>query len=287
MKKRLTGVICLVLILFLTACASSQGGTLSGDPNPTAPTQGAVPNIPDPTEAPTDPTDPTEVPTDPTEPLPTEGAKEWDKDAALTRFLTDVNLNGELLYVGNDSAGGSMDPPAAIPQPDQSLIGEVVPIILAKEQKLIRFYYAYDQATGQERLAVIVPEYKFPLLMVFQTQLQGLDGLIRVIENEEVFEAKILVMCNIAFEEGYIYAFNVVSYSEDLSQQEHVPISGATPAPEAGEYIGLVGIHDNDQPYCKVLGAKKGTASDALQDKIKIFFRIFERFDLLDVVAVS
>lgn len=267
----------LASILALQACLQPEQPTVQStdptEPNVSYPTDQSTA----PTEQPTDPTqqatDPTQPSTQPTEPEP------WSHDAELTRFLTDVNHNGEYLPVGLQPPG-SLTPVDAIPAADQTYVGSTVDIILAQLQQVIPFYYYYNAETDFERMAVVITAEKIPLMMILETDLNGVSELCKKIAAEEVFSAKVCSATNITHMEGNIYV--VGTYYAQPEEQRLDILSGNVTA-EAGMYVGIVGSSYR----------KDGTPDEtfnclAMVDLSKgdscAWLKIFERFELEDIV---
>ena len=203
-------------------------------------------------------------------------------DHSPVRFLTNLNLHGSFLHDADDEPvpPGSLTEIADIPVYDQELIGQTVALVLSGDDLRTSFYY---KTGDKERLVLIIGEFNIPLLMVFEPDLGSADGLFQKIASEEPFEATILAAVNISFEEG-MYARNAAKSTQDIPDSEVFNIGNAvTDAPD-GEYIGIVGL-DNDEIIKIAKGADVNEASDALKDDINIFHRIFDRFDLNQYLA--
>ncbi len=154
-----------------------------------------------------------------TYPVPTTTAAPvvWPHEAALDRFLTQVNHEGTIGYdpSAEPVAPGTLPDVKFIPTADQSMVGSRVPIILAQEQQAIPFYYSYDTVTGIERLAVVLQADRIPMLIIFETTLGGLNGLCEKIAKQEPFEATILSMTNISYQEG-MYTYNAATHDGNV-----------------------------------------------------------------------
>lgn len=267
----------LAAILALQACLQPEQPTVQStdptEPNVSYPTDQSTA----PTEQPTDPTqqatDPTQPSTQPTEPEP------WSHDAELTRFLTEDNHSGEI-RVDGPQPPGSLTPVDAIPAADQTYVGSTVDIILAQLQQEIPFYYYYNAETGYERLAVVITAEKIPLMMILETDLNGVSELCKKIAAEEVFSAKVCSATNIDNMEGNIYV--VGTYYAQPEEQRLDILSGNVTA-EAGMYAGIVGSSyrkdgtlDETFNCLAMVDLSKGDSCAWLQ--------IFERFELEDIV---
>jgi hypothetical protein len=157
-----------------------------------------------------------------------------------------------------------------------------VSILFAQEQQAIPFYYSCDAATGTERLAVVLQADCIPMLMIFETTLGGLNGLCEVIANEDAFEATILSMTNISYQEG-MYTRNAAYWDEG---EEVIDIWSESLEQNAGVYLGLVGSDYQGNPINILKGAQAEQISQELQTDINVYLRIFIRFDLMKYIEV-
>lgn len=211
-------------------------------------------------------------------------ADPW-QEFAITRFLTDTNRNGQI-------PGDTLEVPGAlpaveqIPVADQSQVGETVMIVFAQTQQAIPFYYSCDANTGAERLVVVVTAERIPLLLVFETQLGGLDVLCEKMQTQTEFAARILAITNISPEEGNIYAYNACRFTDKIPKQEQFDIFENAETPQYGKYMGIFGTHSSGAFLSILKGNATNTASIALQNNFAVFERIFERFSLNTVVGL-
>lgn len=196
-------------------------------------------------------------------------------DDSPLRFLTDLNLNGSLYPSEEMVPPGTLPELDEIPPYDQDLIGEKVSITLAGDQLRTSFYYRSGE---NERLALVIGEFNIPLLMVFETNLGGVEALCQKLAAEESFEATILAAVNISFQEG-MYARNVATTREDFPVYEQFDLDSGVIPTAGGEYIGIVGLDDKTIVKC-IKGSQTGDPSDMLVHAFDIFYRIFDRFDL-------
>lgn len=226
------------------------------------------------------PTQPTFASTDPTAP-PTSTAVsvEWTHEAALIRFLTETKQNGEVTS-SPDTPPGGLPPIENIPQPDQTLVGRTVMIILAQEQQAIPFYYYCDANTTQERLAVIISADRIPMMIIFETNLGGSVELCKKIAANEAFEAVILAMTNVSFEEG----MSICNASDLSSDEQQIDIFTASTQDISGEYIGTVGTHSSGRIIYFLAGAESSQIRNPLRSNMNIWYRVFQRFHLLDII---
>ena len=267
-RKLIWLAVVIAAILVLQACDQNAQPTM----------QSTDPTVPSSTEQSTDPTQNTQ--TDPTQPStqPTDTGP-WSHDAELTRFLTEVNHSGEYLPSSETLAPGSLTPVELIPVADQSYVGSTVDIILAQRQQVIPFYYYYNAETDFERLAVVITAEKIPLMMVFETDLNGISELCKKIAAEEVFSAKVCSATNIDFMEGNIYVWENYYY---LPEEQSLDVLSGNVTAVSGTYVGIVGSSYR----------KNGTLWEtynclAMVDLSKgdlcQWLRIFERFGLEDI----
>lgn len=201
----------------------------------------------------------------------------------LFRFLDDTNSNGQITPIEEQEAPGDMPEMWRIPQPDQSRIGETVPIVLAKWHRAIPFYYSCTE-DGTERLAVFLSADKIPMLMVFETQLGGVAELYKKISTGAEFQGKILAMVNISWEEGNQYAKNVCIPTEDIPVTELLT-DGTTLV--AGECLGIVGetTFKHDKINMVVKGGVYENASQGLRNDIDWMKQKFARCGITDIMS--
>lgn len=204
----------------------------------------------------------------------------WDASLTLFRFLEDTNSSGQITPIEEQEAPGALPEMWRIPQPDQSRIGETVSIVLAKWHKAIPFYYSCAE-DGAERLAVFLAADKIPMLMVFETQLGGVAELCEKISAGTAFQAKILAMVNISYEEGNHYAGNVCISEYQVAPEEFIA-DGTTLT--AGECLGIAG-KDNNTTYLLIKGGVGESASQGLRSNIDWMKQKFARFGVDDIMS--
>lgn len=199
---------------------------------------------------------------------------------------------------------GTLPNPDEIQQPNQSIVGNKG-IYSLHEYKELAFAYYYNKDTTEERLILV--EYPNSIdktttqLMVLETDFGGWEGLKRNLTS--TFEATVLAYKNITFEEGN-YAYNV-----------SLPGSGMKEYYNEGEIVDLHKQFDNlstvqyywgstydsypNNPqdavinelssgkYVSILSNAGKTESEQLSTKKEIYNRIFERYNLKEIVSVE
>ncbi len=198
---------------------------------------------------------------------------------ALEQFLTEVNRSGKVDWSQADGpqAPGTLPDVAWIPAAEQSQVGQTVNIVFSREQPAVRFYYVAE--AGLERLAVIVPAESLPLLIVFETSLGGAEALREKLANQQPFEAKILAMANVCYEEGNEYAYNACRDTSGLADGELLDVFTPSTA-AAGRYLGVFGTTSNGDSVAFLKGGAADAASEALEEDFTVFWRIITRFAL-------
>lgn len=280
--KKILPVVGLVLLL-LCACAVQKpvitepsGSQTPTQTTATTPTSGTIS-----TTGATEPTKNTEE-TGVTETTgSTEPTTPWDHEAALSRFLEETNHNGEMASEDELLPPGTLPDVERIPKASQTQVGETVPIILAQKQSKVAFYYSFTE-DGPERLAVVIPAEKIPMMVIFETELGGIQGLCRVIETEEVFQGKILSMTNITPEEGDIQVFNVCGSTYPIPAREILTKGTSV---NVGECLGVVGTDDTGTAVTVIKGGVYETASAALKEDLDWMKGKFARYSLENIVA--
>lgn len=220
---------------------------------------------------------------DPTEPqVENPKVSVADVSTSVFRFYPDENywtidpsLSPDEPVEEPDSAPGTLTDAKDIGQPDQSLVNTTVKINLGRLQPCCPFLFYSDQ--GTERLAVVLrpDEVLFiPMLMIFETDL-GVEGLCDALSSEKTFEAKILSMTNLTWEEG-MYTTNVVL---NLPEEEKYNIvSDVDTVPESGWFVGNFG-EDSVEFICG--GQNIDDLSTVFKNKLAVYNRIFSRFGLI------
>lgn len=201
-----------------------------------------------------------------------------EHEASVFRFLQDTNHNGTITPSAEAVPPGTLPEVWQIPQPDQSIVGQTVDIVLAKDQEMTPFYYVCTEP-GAEHLYVFVSA-KIPMLIQFKTQLGGIQGLYNHIENKKVFQGKIIAMVNLSYEEGNVYAYNVCSSQENVSQEEI--LSNGTDL-SSGNYFGVVGSRETGKGWEQELflkGTMIDCVSEGLGEALHWMAQLRERFGL-------
>lgn len=285
MRKFFFILFILCLTVSITAC-QLLGNNPTSDRTHSALITRPTESNPEPSTNPTKPT--AIIPTESTAPStmdtePNTTPPPWSHEFALTRFLAEVNHSGSILPSETLEEPGSLPSIEQIPVADQSLVGECVTIILAQEQQQIPFYYYYDADSSLERLAVVVNAESIPLLIIFEPELGGAAELSNAIATETEFDAAILAMTNISFEEGCVYIRNVC---QRKYQEQQLDVFSNAISEISGQYIGIVGT-DYGETLTLLAGAENTQLSDALQSGISVWFRTFQRFGLNEIVCPS
>ena len=198
--------------------------------------------------------------------------------ASVFRFLQDTNHNGTIAPYTELVPPGTLPEMAQIPQPDQDMVGQTVDILLSMDQQMTPFFYVCTES-GVEYLYVIIPA-KIPMLILFETQLGGVQGLYPRLRYKKVFQGKITAMINISYEEGNVYAYNVCSNQEDMFPDE-ILNDGAKGS--TGQYLGVVGCRETGDGWDKQL-LLKGTYVDNISGDlfhdIRWMYNLLQRYGL-------
>ena len=211
----------------------------------------------------------------------TEEKTAWEHEATLLRFLEETNRIGVI------SGGSAAVPPGTLPEiqqipaASQTLLGKTVPIVLARKQQAISFYYSC-QANGIERLAVFIPAEKIPMLMILESALGGVNALYDCIQGEKVFQVKILAIVNVSYEEGNIYAYNIGAKLDGIPEQE---ILREGTNLKAGECIGVIGTNSAGVEVNVLKGSTYGTASNAFRENVDWMKEKFNRYSLGEYIG--
>ncbi len=235
-----------IVFVILFCCMGCGADPLPDTTNPTTESQAS--------SSTTLPSGTTEVPSD-------------NSETYISRFLTDINFNGNISPNDELVAPGTLPDVSQIPKADQQLVGSDVLINLDSDQTPIAFLYYLDPSTGVERLAAVISCDNIPMLIVFQPELGGISGLCEALTTGEAFYATIVSITNISFEES-MYAF---SASENDGENA---IDFNIPPENDGEKCWLVGF----------LGTQAGENYSGLfyanANSLEIYHRIFTRFSL-------
>ena len=180
-----------------------------------------------------------------------------------------------------DTAPGTLTDAEDVKQPDQALVNKTVKINLGRSQPRCPFLFYSDQ--GTERLAVVLLEEQLictPVLIIFETDL-GVDGLCDALSSEKTFEAKILSMTNITWQEG-MYAVGTVPRNDDPAlcppeEEQYNIVSDVDTVPESGWFFGAFGENSGEIIYG---GQSMDDLSEVFKKKLAVYDRIFNRFEL-------
>lgn len=163
---------------------------------------------------------------------------------------------------------GGFAPVESIPKAEQTMVGQTVQIVLAQERQNISFYYRYDTAEDSEKLAVITEE-KFPLLIVFDTKLGGIQSLCEKIKNEEAIGAVVSAIANIGASYS-IYTFLVPNW---LEREYGIDVYDGMGESTSGAYVGYIDVKGSH----KLAGVD---ITDAFLSELMVWHRIFECFSI-------
>lgn len=205
----------------------------------------------------------------------------WQHEAALMRFLEDINHTGTIIPSTEPVPPGTLPEVWRIPQPNQDLVGQTVDIVLAQDQQAIPFYYSCSEA-GVESLFVFIEADKIPMLINFGVQLGGIQGLYQHIQNETVFQGRIFGMKNLSFEEGNVYAYNVCSYHTDIPDNE---ILNEVTDLTVGVCMGVVGngFRHGEETVNLLKGAKRENMSSQFHKDVDWMYQLLQRYGLATV----
>ena len=200
---------------------------------------------------------------------------------SVFRFLQETNHTGTIIPYEEVVPPGFLPEVWRIPQPDQNLIGQTVDIVLSVHQEKTPFYFCCTD-NGLESLYVFLPA-EIPMLIRFETNVGGIQGLYKHIGNRTVFQGKISAMVNLSYEEGNIYAYNVCYYQEDISVNEI--LNDGTDL-VTGKCMGVLGYRETgDTQAFKLLlkGANLDNISHALEEDFAWMQNKLKRFGLTDI----
>lgn len=198
--------------------------------------------------------------------------------ATVFRLLQETNHTGTIIPNTEPVPPGTLPEKWQIPQPNQDMVGQTVDILLAMDQKMTPFFYVCTRS-GAEYLYVIVPA-KIPMLILFETQLGGINKLYPCLRYKKVFQGKIAAMINISYEEGNVYAYNVCSNQEDMFPDEILNdgVKGST-----GEYLGVVGRREtgvSSERQFLLKGTNVDCISADLHSDIRWMYNLLQRYGL-------
>lgn len=205
----------------------------------------------------------------------------WEHEAALSRFLEDINHNGEIASGDKAVPPGTLPEVEQIPKASQTRVGETASIVLSQKQSKVAFYYSCAE-NGTERLAVFITARRIPMMVIFETELGGIQELCRHIKTEEVFQGKILSVTNISPTEGNIQAFIVCSDIKGIPVNE---IFSEGTSVTFGECIGIVGTDEESSVVTVIKGGIYETASKELREDLDWVKEKFERYSLGNIVS--
>lgn len=199
---------------------------------------------------------------------------------------------------------GTLPEVSQIPQPDQSIVGELKEYSFDNYENLIFAYY-YNEDTKEERMVMIeVPPLlnsKYPKLWILETTFGGWDGLRKHFTLS--FEATVLAYKHISFEESE-YAYNATvpgsGMAEYYNEGEVMDFSKEINKSNTIEYyLGRIcktcpeNTHDTvmneieNGSYVAVLSNASEVESERLKSRKETFESIYKRFGLKEVISVE
>lgn len=175
---------------------------------------------------------------------------------------------------------GDLPPVDSLPVADQSSVGKTVELSLKSEH----FYYYFDADSGKERLIVVdllSTEEDGGILYVYETDLNGLDGLCKAIASP--IQGKVLAVSTISFYE-FMYAswgLEFTDYALDGSIHEAELISLTDSSANSNTAQRYFSIVDADRGEVVMLaGNMTAQDSEYLTEAFEVMDRIITRFDL-------
>ncbi len=223
-------------------------------------------------------------------------------------ILGQVDKNDDSQKI-NESENPQPEAPGTLPevsdltQPDQSQVGKMGTYSFSTFNQA-SFGYFYNKDTQKERLVLIgYPSVgqKQAELIVLETGFGGFDGLKKALVSS--FEAKLLACLNISFEEG-MYAHNAPFVGSGMESYyndgESVNLATAQnnsariqfylgsmheqyPASEQGSVVNEL----SSGKYLVMLANMYAEESKQLLSRKAVYDRIFERFELQEIVSVE
>lgn len=204
---------------------------------------------------------------------------------SIFRFLSDTN-DGQLLKLPDEvTTPGTLSPVEDIPQPEQDLVGTVVSLSFDKpvSQRYdhVSFHYLHNAETGEETTVVIFGDVHFPMLMVLKTQFGSANVLLDYVQQGTAFQGEILAMVNLDPVEA-IYAELAVRSDSKLTDGEVVDLQ-LQKALSGSQYIGYYSSYSE----LRVKGICADAPSEGLEDNLAVYWRIYQRFGLTQLLAIS
>ncbi len=249
--KRIRIEICLLTILLLftfCACNAPSDDTPSG----TEPTTVATT---------------TETPTTAATTAPTPS-----QAVSLFTLLSDINYN--VYNTPTEPLAPGPTPLDYLPPKNEALIGKELTVNLTTEQAPVYFYYCKNAEAQTERMAFILADeisqsairIRYPLLIVADVTLGGIDGLKAALENGTDFNIKIVDTVNISSEEG----------------------GGMLPATFAQANLPSASVPyvDGMVEYCGRAGGNDATVIIPRVANKNAFHTTFDRFSLNEIMGI-
>lgn len=228
-----------------------------------------------------------------------EGQNETEVFLKDSEIDTESEETEELL----DRPGG-LEKVEEIQQPDQSIVGNRNKYSFDMFEELA-FLYCYNGKTKEERLVLVERpkgiEQRHVKLLVLKTSLGGWNGFKESLTTN--FEATVLAYKNITFEEGQ-YAFaasvpgsgmakyynvnEIVDFTKEINNTVDIQYY-------LGSIYSVYPVNAQDAivnelesgKYVSVLSNMCEVESEQLLNKIEIYYRIFERFNLQKLVYIN
>lgn len=249
MKTKHIGIILITVLLFtFCSCNAPSDDTPSG----TEPT----------TEATTTATPTTEATT----------APYVSNATSLFTLLSEQNYN--VYKTSDEPLPPGPTPLEYLPPKNEALIGQTLTVNLTTEKAPVYFYYCKNASAQTERMAFIMADeisqsairIRYPLLIVADVTLGGIDGLKAALENGTDFNVTIVDTVNISTEEGS-------GTIPTTFVQSNIP-------PASVPYL------DGMVEYCGVAG---GTDTAVIIPRVankNAFHSVFDRFSLNEIMGI-
>lgn len=190
------------------------------------------------------------------------------------RFLSDSNKAASIPSGSDEIAppGTPLDV-SCIPQPEQTPVGQQVRVALDAKRGSGHTVFYYQPENSRLVTIVWQEDSHFPLLMVFKAGLTDAGDLLEHIKSGAPFDAEILAMVNIDYQDGTVYAYNAADSQEDTEQW-------VVDTDNPGELTGSYYMGTCGQGGLSMKGADTGSADEAITNHRSVIMKIIERFSL-------